>query len=196
MSDMIDIGGFEQRYRDEPDPWGVFTRADEHAKRAAIIKGVDRGDSSSILELGSGIGGHSSALAAISIHLDCVEATPTGAERTRERLANHKHAHVHQITLPGSLPRPSYTTIVIAELLYYLSVAEMASLADDVAAALAPEGQLVLAHHWSDFRDAKQSGATIHRDFARFCKLCHSQPQLISRTAHWRVERFTRSPNL
>lgn len=198
MSGYLDIDGFEARYREAADPWDVLNSPDEHLKRDAIIEATRRGDLTHVLELGCGIGGHSVALAKISTWLDCIEATCTGVERTRASLHHNRHTRVHQITLPGPLPRSSYTTVVISEMLYYLSVSDMVRLAADIRHVLVPGGQLVLAHHYAHFDDAQQSGATIHRDFAQACGCFPSHPKLVARTEHWRVERFAcrRRPRL
>ncbi len=192
MSGYLDIDGFEARYRKAADPWDVLNSPDEHQKRDAIIEATRCGDLTHVLELGCGIGGHSVALAKISTRLDCIEATSTGVERTRAFLRDCRHTRVHQIILPGPLPRSSYSTVVISELLYYLSVSDIVRLAADIRHVLIPGGQLVLAHHYAHFDDAQQSGATIHRDFAQAGGCFHSHPKLVARTEHWRVERFTR----
>ncbi|MEE4212020.1 MAG: SAM-dependent methyltransferase [Parvularcula sp.] len=192
MSCLLDIAGFEARYREAADPWNVFHSPDEYQKRDAIIEAARRGDPGHMLELGCGIGGHSVALAKIAERLDCIEATSTGVDRTRASLCNYRHTRVHQLTLPGRLPSSSYSTVVVSELLYYMSVLDMTKLAFDIGGVLARGGQLVLAHHYAHFDDAHQSGATIHRDFAQACACLHSRPELVARTEHWRVERFTR----
>ncbi|MEE4207823.1 MAG: SAM-dependent methyltransferase [Parvularcula sp.] len=192
MTSAIDIDGFEARYRSEADPWEVFSKQDELAKCEAVIAAAKRGDTTDILELGSGIGGHSAALCAIAKRLDCIEATPTGVARTRERLAGCTNAKVYQKTLPTKLPRSLYSTIIISELLYYLSVPDMAEVASSVIAALPPDGQLILAHHWAHFEDAQQDGANIHQDFVRCTGAIEFTSELVCQTSQWRVERFAK----
>ena len=191
MTSAIGIDGFEARYRSEADPWEVFSKQDELAKCEAVVAAAKRGNTTDVLELGSGIGGHSAALCAIAKRLDCIEATPTGVARTREQLAGYANARVYQKTLPTTLPRSSYSTIVISELLYYLSAPDMAEVARNVVAALQRDGQLILAHHWDHFDDARQSGANIHDDFIRRAGVLQFTSHLVRRTPLWRVEQFT-----
>lgn len=188
----ITLAGFERTFTDDADPWRTFVDRDEGRKRAAIVRALGPGRWGRVLELAAGNGSNSVALAAHALRLDATEGTAAGTTLTRKALAGVAHASVSELTVPGRFPRPVYDAIVIAELLYYLSPRDMATLARDVRAALRPGGRLVLAQHRIDFHDFAQHARDIHPRFvaatgARWIE------RSVDRTARWRVESYMRA---
>lgn len=187
MSRAIGIEGFERTFRADADPWRTFTDRDEAVKRQAILWALGPARLGRLLELGSGNGSNSVALAHRALRLDCCEGTEAGAALTRASVAGLGGVAVHRIVLPARLPRPHYEAVVIAELLYYLRPLAMARLARDVSATLGPGGLLVLAHHAIRFEDAAQPGEGVH---ARFLRDSRTRWRRVRgfRTARWHVE--------
>ena len=70
-----------------------------------------------------------------------------------------------EVVLPARFPGITYDAAVVAEVLYYLSPADMAQVARDVAAHLRPGGRLVLAQHRVDYPDFVQHARGIHERF-------------------------------
>lgn len=182
----ITLDGFEQVFARDADPWSTFSNRDEAMKRRAILHAVGPGLGGRVLELGAGNGSNSVAIAPRALRLDATEATARGAELVEQRLFGVARARAIRLTVPAKLPRPRYDIVVIAELLYYLSPRTMARTAHDVADALAPGGQLVLAHHRIDFHDFAQHAEGIH---ARFLRATGWQwrVRIVRRTARWIV---------
>ncbi|WP_448662590.1 class I SAM-dependent methyltransferase [Sphingomonas sp. CJ20] len=182
----IDLTGFADKFAASDDPWATFTSRDEAVKRAAILHGLGAGPIGRVLELASGNGSNSQALARRAGRLDATEGTIEGTRLTAAALRNDPHARALRLTLPGRLPRDRYDAVVVAELLYYLSAKDMPRVARDVAAALRTGGRLVLAHHRIDFYDFAQHADAIQ---ARFLRLtgCAWQVRLVRATRRWRV---------
>lgn len=161
----IDLGGFAAKFAGAADPWGTFTARDEAVKRGAILRALGPGPWGRVLELASGNGSNSAAIAARALRLDATEGTAEGTALTAAAIAGRPRACASVLVLPGRPPRPVYDAVVVAELLYYLNPRDMAAVARDVAAVLRPGGRVVLAHHRIDFYDFAQHAAGIHARF-------------------------------
>lgn len=161
----IGLDGFAAKFAGDDDPWGTFSSRDEAVKRAAILHALGPGPLGRVLELASGNGSNSRAIAPRALRLDATEGTEEGTRLTARAIADWPRARAITLALPARFPQHRYDAIVVAELLYYLSPRAMASVAADVAAALRPGGRLVLAHHRIDFYDFAQHAAGIQRRF-------------------------------
>jgi len=183
----IDLAGFEAKFRAGPDPWQTFTARDEAIKRQCILCALGNGPIARILELGSGNGSNSQALARRALKLQACDGSASATQLTREALADAPRAHAWQIALPARLPGRQFEAVVIAELLYYLDARAMQRLARDVAGVLAPGARLVLAHHQVEFPDNSQRTAGVHE---RFVAATGHRLRLRQRwqNRRWRVE--------
>jgi trans-aconitate methyltransferase len=86
------------------------------------------------------------------VAVDCVpEAVRTAAANVRD----FPHVRVEEALLPAGLPDGTFDLIVIGDLLYYLSAADMSALLEGLVARLEPGGDLVAVH----FRDRASSGS-------------------------------------
>lgn len=161
----IDLDGFSAKFAGDDDPWRTFTAHDEAVKRTAILHALGPGPIGRVLELASGNGSNSAALAPRSLRLDATEGTREGSVLTARAIAGYPRAHATLLPLPARPPLPVYDAVVIAEILYYLSERAMRRVARDVPTWLRPGGTLVLAHHRIDFFDFAQHAAGIQDRF-------------------------------
>lgn len=165
MSRAISLGGFDERFAGDADPWGTFTARDEAVKRDAILHATGAGVRGRVLELAAGNGSNSVALAARALRLDATEGTAAGTKLVAKAVGADPRVTVERLVLPGRFPRATYDAAIVAEVLYYLSARDMAAVARDVGRALRPGGVLVLAHHRIDFHDFAQHAHGIHERF-------------------------------
>ncbi|WP_294235797.1 SAM-dependent methyltransferase [uncultured Sphingomonas sp.] len=161
----IDLTDFAEKFAANDDPWRTYSDRDEAVKRTAILHALGPGPLGRVLELGSGNGSNSRAIAARALRLDATEGTAEGTILTADAIAGRRRARAIQLALPARLPRREYDAIVIAELLYYLPPQAMKSVALRVAQALRSGGRLVLAHHRIDYYDFVQHAETIQQRF-------------------------------
>ncbi len=182
----IDLKGFDAKFAGDADPWATFRNRDEAVKRNAILHALGAGPLGRVLELASGNGSNSAAMAAMSLRLDATEGTKEGTALTARAVAEFPRARAIQLALPASFPRAGYDSVVVAELLYYLSVRDMRLVAEQIAKCLRPGGILVLAHHRIDFHDFAQHAAHIHRRFLRATGI-NWRIRTVRRSSRWAV---------
>lgn len=182
----IDLNGFAEKFAADDDPWRTFSNRDEAVKRRAILHALSHGPWGRVLELGSGNGSNSRAIARRALRLDATEGTVEGTRLTVRAIAAWPRARAIPLVLPARFPRRDYDAIVIAELLYYLSPIAMRHVARGVAAALRPGGRLVLAHHRIDYYDFAQHAADIQERFLRMTGMTW-QVETMRRRARWHV---------
>ncbi len=161
----IDLTDFAEKFAANDDPWRTYSDRDEAVKRAAILHALGPGPLGRVLELGSGNGSNSRAIAARALRLHATEGTPEGTALTAQAVADWPRARAIRLALPARLPQRDYDAIVIAELLYYLPPQAMRHVAKCVAQALRLGGRLVLAHHQVDYYDFAQHAAGIQQRF-------------------------------
>lgn len=185
----ISLAGFEQTFERDPDPWSTFSSRDELVKRNVILHALGPRKHGRLLELGSGNGAHSVALARKSLRMHACEGTDTGFRLTASALRHDPRAHAHRLILPGRFPGASYDAVVISELLYYLDNQTLLAVAQESARRLRTGGTLVLAHHKVQFDDAAQITARVHERFLALIprRLVRSFGH---RSRFWRVEAF------
>ncbi|MEI5688461.1 class I SAM-dependent methyltransferase [Sphingomonas kyungheensis] len=161
----IRLDGFAAKFAAEDDPWRTFTNRDEAIKRAAILHGLGPAPLGRVLELASGNGSNSAAIAPRARRLDATEGTREGTALTAAAIRRWPRSRALTLVLPAPLPRPVYDAVVVAELLYYLDPAAMAAVARAVGRVMRRGGRLVLAHHRIDFYDFAQTAAGINQRF-------------------------------
>ena len=188
----IGLNGFATKFAHDDDPWGTFSNRDEAVKRRAILHALGPGPIGRVLELASGNGSNSMAIAPRALRLDATEGTAEGTRLTAAAIARQPRARGLQLALPGAFPRPTYDAIVVAELLYYLSFRDMAQVASAAGAALRPGGRLILAHHRIDYYDFAQHARGIQSRFLAQTDQCWTVRSVRAR-ARWTVIVATRN---
>ncbi|WP_294392631.1 methyltransferase domain-containing protein [uncultured Sphingomonas sp.] len=182
----IALSGFANKFAGSDDPWATFTSRDEAVKRAAILHALGPGPIGRVLELASGNGSNSQAIARRALRLDATEGTAEGTRLTARAVRDCPRARAIRLAVPSRLPRSRYDAVVVAELLYYLSADDMARVASDVAGVLRPGGRLVLAHHRIDFYDFAQHARGIQDRFLRLTG-CRWRVRQVRACSRWSV---------
>jgi len=186
----ITLKGFGDKFAGSDDPWSTNSSHDEAVKRQAILHALGPGPWGRVLELASGNGSNSAAIAPGARRLHATEGTAEGTRLTAKAVAPWPRARAIELALPARFPAPRYDAIVVAELLYYLQPRAMRAVARQVARALRPGGRLVLAQHEIDFYDFAQHARGIHDRFLRDTGLAWRR-RTVRRTADWIVEGAT-----
>lgn len=156
---------FDAMYQANPDPWSFETSPYEHAKYAATVAALPNQRYQSALELGCSIGVLTLRLAERCERLLSLDVSEQALARAAARLAAHPHVQFARRFLPDEFPEGRYDLIVLSEVGYYFSHADLARLRAKIAAALEPGGHLLLVH-WTPFvADYPLTGDEVHEAF-------------------------------
>ncbi len=149
---------FDGLYAAADDPWSLRTRWYErrkHALTAAVLPRERYGDG---LEVGCSVGALTAVLAP---RCDRLTAWDTSAAAVERAAARNPGVAVAQRSAPAD-PLPEVDLLVLSEVLYYLSPADLGALLDQVRTAVRPGGT-VLAVHWRHpVADYPQTGDAVH----------------------------------
>ena len=114
------------------------------------------------LEIGCSIGTLSVELAARCGSFLAVDASSTALERAASRLAHVGAATTRHLTVPNEWPDGAFDLIVVSEVGYYLSPAELAGLFDRIEDSLMPGGTLALCHWRHPVSGWELDGDSVH----------------------------------
>lgn len=158
----LPAGYFDTVYASGSDPWGFETRWYEKRKRAALIAALPRQRFGAALELGCSTGVLTIELAERCdsvLGIDLVEQ-PLGI--ARQRLAGWPGVSFERRTLPEDWPEGEFGLIVLSEVGYYCSAADLRRLLERCRASLAPGGALVACHWRHPVVDYPLTGDAVH----------------------------------
>ena len=142
----LDSAYFEDVYARSPDPWGFRTSPYERGKYQATLDVLPRPRYGAALEVGCSIGVFTRLQAGRCDAVLALDASARALAEARRDDADLTHVAFREATLPGDFPAGRYDLIVLSEVLYYLSEADLDRLARLCLAALTPDGQMVLCH--------------------------------------------------
>ncbi|MBO3095593.1 PIG-L family deacetylase [Cellulomonas dongxiuzhuiae] len=162
---------FDATYARHADPWGFTDRPYEARKRALTLAALPDARYARALEVGCAIGVLTAELAARCDELTGTDVADAALERARERLADAPHVQVVRGALGGTgddaLPGGPFDLVVLSEVGYYLSWADLTAALPDLLTRLA-RGGTVLACHWRHaVEDYPLPGDAVHRALAR-----------------------------
>lgn len=154
---------FDAMFTGDDDPWRFRSRWYEERKRAITLACLASPRYAIAYEPGCANGELSAVLAERCDRLLVSDGSAKAIEVARQRLREFEHVTVTQRWLPAQWPTESFDLVVVSELGYFLSGADLAALAAKTLDSLR-EGGSVLAVHWrwkSD--DCEFDGAEVHR---------------------------------
>jgi SAM-dependent methyltransferase len=152
-----DAAYFEAMYAADSDPWRFRTSAYEAAKYAATVAAIDDRRYRSGLEVGCSIGVLSERIAPLCdafLGLDIAEAPLVEA---RARCRDLPQARFARMAVPGDWPEGGYDLILLSEVLYFLSLGDVAATAALVRRSLLPGGTVLLVN-WIGNPEPPQPG--------------------------------------
>lgn len=148
---------FTGLYGTDPDPWGFATSAYEAGKYGATLASLPRAHYASALEIGCSIGVFSRALAPRCDALAGLDVVPAALDAARVRCADQSWVRFEACAIPDSWPEGRFDLILLSEVLYFFSQADVARTAERVGTAIEPGGDVVLVH-WLGETDYPLSG--------------------------------------
>jgi predicted TPR repeat methyltransferase len=150
---------FETLYAANADPWRVASSDYEARKYVASLAALPQPRYAAALDVGCTIGVFTRELAGRCDRVAGLDVSPAAVEAAAARCRDLPHVTFATTQVPQEWPEGTFDLIVLSEILYYLSDADLAALAVRVKSSLAPGGTLLLVH-WTG-SDAGHSAGDV-----------------------------------
>jgi SAM-dependent methyltransferase len=152
---------FDEMYASDPDPWGFETSPYERRKYALTMASLPKPRYRSVFEPGCSVGVLTEMLAARSDRLLATDVVPAALERAHSRLAAMAHVTIEPLAIPKEWPPGQFDLIMLSEIAYYFSEADLGRVVALVVRATAP-GAHVVGVHWRGETNYPLSGDRTH----------------------------------
>jgi len=147
MTQSLPASFFDEFYSQGEDPWGFARHEYERDKYAATLAALPRARYAHAFEVGCSIGVLTRQLAERCDRLLAIDAVEAPLPAARARNADAPWVTVCQGRIPEVWPAEGrFDLILLSEVLYYFSPADIEVIAGRVMASLAPGGEVVLVH--------------------------------------------------
>jgi SAM-dependent methyltransferase len=164
---------FARVYAASPDPWHFETSEYERKKYEATLAALGSRRFRRAFEIGCSIGVLTALLADRCDMLLSVDVNEAALERARVRCADRNNVSLERMQLPREFPSGSFDLVVVSEVGYYWSKADLLACIDKIAAA-AKGGTVELVHYLPKVRDYPLRGDDVHDAFlsdSRFTRI-------------------------
>ena len=162
MSETLPDEYFDFVYDANEDPWNFETSPYEAAKYERTLDVLPRREYASALEVGCSIGVLTARLAPRCRHLRALDVSERALERARARCASLPQVTFERRRLPQEFPDGHYDLILMSEVLYYLSPADLHVTLTRSLAAMETGGHLLCIHWTPPVHDYPQTGDQVH----------------------------------
>lgn len=137
---------FEDLYRGQDDPWRFRTSDYERSKYEDTLAVLGRSHYPTALEVGCSIGVFTRMLAGRCGNLVAVDASAVALATARQTLKDLPQVELAQRAVPDEMPNGPFDLIVLSEVLYYLTAADVRKTAQQCRVRLRASGELCLCH--------------------------------------------------
>ncbi len=161
----LDPNYFDDVYRANEDPWAFASSPYERQKYADTLAALPRPSYERAFEIGSSIGVLTAQLAPRCGQLLSVDVSEVALAQARQRCARLPQVTLRRLQVPAEFPAGQFDLIILSEVGYYWSPADLARAADLMLAALPPGAQLLLVHWTPVVPDYPQTGDEVHEFF-------------------------------
>ncbi|GAA4664718.1 class I SAM-dependent DNA methyltransferase [Frondihabitans cladoniiphilus] len=156
---------FDATHEAREDPWGATSRWYELRKRAVLLASLPDERYGTALELGCSVGVLTGELALRSDAVVGVDLSERAVERARARLQGRDNVTLEQRDMVESFPAAptsGFDLVVLSEVAYYLTPADLDRVVTRVDEVLAPGGTLVACHWRYAEGDFRQPADAVH----------------------------------
>jgi len=163
---------FDALYQADPDPWSVATAWYERRKLSILMAALPGERYRQAFEPGCGNGAATRMLARRCDAVHAIDASPAAISHCRRALDEDGLSNVRAdvAALPGAWPAgPDGRTdlIVVSELAYYFTEAELRGFLLRCARMLSPGGDWLMCHYRKPFHDRLQDTDRLHDQVGR-----------------------------
>lgn len=169
---------FSLMYDQNPDPWNYAKSPYEQSKYDATCAALLSASYKSGIEVGCSVGVLSARLAQRCKSFLAVDIAPGAVRQASQRLATIPGAKARLAKVPQDWPQQQFDLIVLSEVLYYMTAAELVSLAENIAASAVPGAECVLVN-WRGATEAESTGPAACHVFCESLKAFSNTTQII-----------------
>jgi len=146
MTESRSPAHFQRIYDANPDPWGFASKPYEQEKYRRTVQALGGRRFASGLEIGCSLGFLTRMLAPECEALLGVDLLEQPLEAARQRCADQPRVRFERMQVPGEWPDGRWDLIVLSEVLYFLTPADIDRCAGRVLASLLPNAMVVLVN--------------------------------------------------
>jgi len=180
---------FEALYARADDPWDFSTSDYEAAKYDQTLTALTQPVYRRALEVGCSIGVLTARLAQRCQSLVAIDVAERALAQARVRCEALSHIVFLKQRVPREWPAGRYDLVVLSEVVYYLSAADVGKLAHRIKRCVEPNGTVLLVH-WTGATDYPLSGDAAAKHFIEAVR-----PRLQALWSHraeaYRLDRLT-----
>jgi SAM-dependent methyltransferase len=155
---------FRALYTRDDDPWCFATSAYEKRKYRATLDAMTRPHYERGFEVGCSIGVLTRDLATRCHALLAVDVVEKALTAAAARCSDRPSVMFRRMVAPDELPDDNFDLILLSEVAYYWTLADLNRMVDWMQNHLVTGGELVLVH-WRGVTDYPTSGDTVHEVF-------------------------------
>lgn len=189
--DSMSEAYFEALYADNPDPWRMTTSEYERDKYQDTLAALEGRRFDSAVEIGCANGELSAVLAPTCERYLGVDIVEPPLMQARARNAANAHVRFERMVFPQERPAGPFDLIVLSEVLYYFSMADLDAVADWVGSALTADGVVLLVHWLGETPDYPLTGDEAVEAFLRAASATLTTDRR-SRRDSYRIDRLAR----
>lgn len=156
---------FDHVYQANRDPWNFETSPYEQGKYAATLAALPRPHYAKAFEIGCSLGVLTAQLATRCRRLLAVDVSEAALAQAQKRCAELPQVKLELLRVPEEFPDQQFELILVSEVGYYWSAADLARAANLIIAGLQPDGQLLLVHWTPPVHDYPLTGDDVHDFF-------------------------------
>lgn len=164
---------FESRYRRHEDPWDFRTSQYERNRYAVTLAALPRYHYSFAFEPGCSIGELTALLATRCEQVLATDVSPTAVERAKQRCSRFPNVQIECSDIRTATLGTSPDLIVLSEIAYYFTVADLQAIAGHLGNILQPGGCLLAVHWLGESADHILHGDEVHEVLLRALPLRH-----------------------
>ena len=157
---------FRTVYSASKDPWQFETSPYETAKYRHTLEALPRSRYAQGFEIGCSIGVLTALLAPRCDYLLSVDTVEAPLAVARQRLRDHPRVSFKKMRLPAEFPTRRFDLVVLSEVGYYWSAADLEKSVALIRDHLVPGGTLLLVHYTPYVPDYPLTGDEVHDTFA------------------------------
>jgi LmbE family N-acetylglucosaminyl deacetylase len=152
---------FDQLHQDDADPWRTQTSWYEDRRRALVLASLPWARAGSVLEVGCSVGELTAALAERADETVAVDVSEAALTHARQRCAELP-VRFERLEVPHEWPAGEYDVVVLSEIGYFLSEADLLETLRRACGSLTPDGALLLVHWRHEVEDWPLDGPAVH----------------------------------